>query len=170
MEGSYDSRPSTHEHIAQVRGLVLGAAQDLIRRAHRHDRSKLEDPELTTFDQVTERLAALEYGSPEYEAARADMGEALAHHYRVNDHHPEHYREGEVEPAWGSDLVGIEGMGLLELTEMLCDWIAASRRHDDDKDVHDSIEVNAERFGYGEEMTRLLHNSVDRILEIECHL
>jgi hypothetical protein len=151
----FDSRPDTHEHIGQVRGLVLGVVGNLIDRAHRHDQSKLGSPEVAVFDRVTKRLSEVTYDSPEYKEALADMGPALEHHYRANDHHPEHFGEE-----------GIKAMNLPQLTEMLCDWIAASRRHANG-DIRISIEANAERFGYGEEIKRLLHNSVDAILNLE---
>lgn len=155
----YDSRPDTHEHIAQVRGLVLGVAAGLTERAHRHDRSKLEPPEVEVFDRVTPLLKGSTYGSEEYKGFLADMGEGLAHHYAANDHHPEH-------PSFKH---GIESMNLIQLMEMLCDWIAATRRHDDG-DIHRSIEQNAERFGYGTELRNLLHNTVDAILAREISL
>jgi hypothetical protein len=151
---TYDSRPDTHEHIAQVRGLLLGAAADLTERAHRHDRSKLEDPEVSVFDEYTPKLSGSTYGSEEYKTFLAGMGEGLQHHYAVNDHHPEHFD------------CGIKEMDLIQLTEMLCDWIAATRRHDDG-DIHRSIDQNAERFEYGEEITRLLHDTVDTLLTAE---
>jgi hypothetical protein len=151
---SYDSRPDTHEHIAQVRGLVLGVAGNLTERAHQHDRSKLEPPEVGVFDRVTPELAELTYGSDEYKASLASMGDALTHHYEKNDHHPEHF------PG------GIHSMNLIQLTEMLCDWIAATRRHDDG-DIHRSIDQNAERFGYDLEVRQLLHNTVDAIAAAE---
>jgi len=76
----------------------------------------------------------------------ADMGEGLQHHYAVNDHHPEHFDNG------------IRDMGLVQLTEMLADWKAATMRHEDG-DLGRSIEQNAERFGYGDEIKRLLRNT-----------
>lgn len=156
-DAAIDSRPATSEHIAEVRGLVLGVAGDLVSRGHRHDASKLEEPERATFDRVTTRLRSLTHGSEEYEEARKGMGPALDHHYEVNDHHPEHF-EG-----------GIADMNLIQLTEMLCDWIAATRRHDDG-DIRRSIDDSADRFGYGEELRQLLHNSVDAILELEVRI
>jgi len=151
---AYDSRPDTNEHIGQVRGLLLGCAADLITRAHRHDRSKLEPPEVEVFDEFTPKLRDSTYGSEEYKEFLAGMGEGLKHHYAVNDHHPEHFGEGLAE------------MNLLQLTEMLCDWIAATRRHADG-DIHRSIDQNADRFGYGHEMKRLLHTTVDGLLARE---
>jgi hypothetical protein len=146
-----DSRPETYRHIGQVRGLVLGAAQDLQRRAHEHDASKLENPELGIFDEYTDKLRGVEYGSEEYFEHLNGMQAALDHHYAHNDHHPQHF------------IGGIQDMSLLQLTEMLCDWIAATRRHDDG-DIRKSIEMNAERFGYGPELKQLLHNTVDALL------
>lgn len=37
QEPRFDSRPDTHQHIAHVRGLLDGAAGDMIRRGHVHD-------------------------------------------------------------------------------------------------------------------------------------
>lgn len=154
MSDSYDSRAETQAHIAEVRGLLLGAVNDLLGRAHRHDQSKLHSPEVEIFDRVTPRLAKTTYGSDEYKGYLKSMGPALGHHYRENDHHPEHFENG------------VHDMSLVQMTEMLCDWIAATRRHDDG-DIHRSIEQNAERFGYGPEVKRLLHNTVDELLEAE---
>jgi hypothetical protein len=208
-----DSRPATSEHISQVRGLLLGVAGDLVSRGHRHDASKLVEPERATFDRVTTRLRSLTHGSEEYEEARKGMGPALDHHYEVNDHHPEHFGDnkehgvtvdvgtehlpgGEITVATATcdscdwlergdeDDVrdaaaaheretfvpgGIHAMNLLQLTEMLCDWIAATRRHDDG-DIRRSIDESAARFGYGEELRQLLHNSVDAIIALEVQL
>lgn len=141
----YDSRPDTWEHIATVRRYLDRATRSLIERGDQHDRSKLEEPELSVFDRVTPQLATLEYGSDEYRAALADMGPALRHHYAHNRHHPEHNIE-----------TGIAGMSLLDLIEMLCDWKAAGERHADGGDLARSIELNQERFGYSDELKSIL--------------
>ena len=41
-------------------------------------------------------------------------------------------------------------MSIIDEIEMICDWIAASKKHNDG-DPLKSIEINADRFGYGEE-------------------
>ncbi len=149
---TYDSRPDTYAHIAQVRGLLLVVVRDLLERAHVHDESKLESPEREMFDEFTPRLAEMVYGSPEYEACTAEMRKtALRHHYEANRHHPEHFPEG------------ITGMNLLDLTEMLADWKAAGLRHADGGDLGRSITINAERFGYGPEIERLLRNTAEAL-------
>lgn len=146
----YDSRPDTLEHIAHVRACIAEVVEDLAHRAEKHDRSKLEPPEVDTFDEYTPKLRASTYGSEEYARFLEGMGDGLAHHYAENDHHPE-YGDGTV--GW---------MNLMQVVEMLCDWKAATLRHADG-DLRRSIEQNAERFKYGDEMTRLLMNTADAL-------
>jgi hypothetical protein len=136
-----------------MRGVVF----DLQQRAAVHDQSKLGDIEKPVFDAVTVKLRELDYGSPEYKAALEEMGPALDHHYAANDHHPEHFPGGIYE------------MDLLQLTEMLVDWIAAGRRHSPPNDIHNSIRQNAERFGYQRNryFEQLLHRTADTILGLE---
>lgn len=154
----YDSAPDTRAHIARVQELLRDVRVELAARAVRHDRSKLVEPEKSAFDRCTPLLAATEYGTPEYEAAKAELGTALAHHYRVNDHHPEHFRGF---PG------GMEEMDLLQLIEMLADWKAAGERHADGGDLHRSLIVNQERFGYDDVMYRRLFWTARRLGWIE---
>src|SRR3954466_2959036 len=145
---SYDSRPDTYAHISQVREFLLKVIHDLMWRAQDHDMSKLEEPEKSVFDVVTPKLKELTYDSPEYKASLAEMGEALKHHYEVNDHHPEHFPNG------------ISDMNLMQIMEMLCDWKAATLRHADGN-LRASIEKNAVRFGYGWDVRDLLMNTAE---------
>ena len=143
---TYDSRPDTRAHIAKVAAGLTKFAADLLHRASVHDRSKLEEPELSTFDRVTPLLRDLTYDSPEYKAALADMGPALEHHYAHNDHHPEHHADG------------VDGMNLMQLVEMLCDWKAAGERHADGS-MRDSIVKNVVRFGITPQLEALIWNT-----------
>lgn len=146
----YDSRVDTWAHIDIVRKNLGRMIADLQRRADAHDKSKLVDPEKSVFDEYTPKLKDSTYGSPEYASFLEGMGEGLRHHYRYNDHHPEHHANG------------IRDMNLLQVMEMLCDWGAAVQRHDDG-DLRRSVEINAERFGYGDELKRLLLNTIDEV-------
>jgi uncharacterized protein DUF5662 len=144
----YDSRVDTYEHIGHVRGLLLSVVYELLARAHEHDRSKLHKPELSVFGEYTPKLRDSTYGSDEYKRYLEGMGGGLGHHYACNDHHPEHFENG------------IRGMGLVQVIEMLADWKAATLRHADG-DLRRSIEQNADRFGYGEEIKALLLNTAE---------
>lgn len=147
---SYDSRPDTYEHIGVVREVMVVASGNLAERGLRHDASKLVEPELSAFDRATERLKDLEYGTDEYWESLTDLEECLAHHYAHNSHHPQHFKNG------------IRGMSLLDLTEMLIDWHAATKRTKDG-DLIESIRINQERFGYTSELADILINTAKEL-------
>lgn len=146
----YDSRPDTREHIATVQRFVNQAADELRRRAEVHDASKLESPEVEVFNEYTPKLKDSTYGSEQYKSFLEGMGVGLAHHYAKNSHHPEHYPDG------------IRGMCLLDITEMLCDWKAATLRHANG-DLRKSIDLNQKRFGYSDELKAILVNTAERM-------
>ncbi len=150
----YDSRPETQAHIDRVRYFLQRAVLNLGVRGDVHDASKLVAPELEAFDIATPKLAGLEYGSEEYKQSLRDLGPALQHHFKANDHHPEHYENG------------VCGMSLMAMIEMLCDWRAAServkQRTDDPEKVktfESGLAFNQQRFGYSDELAGILLNT-----------
>lgn len=147
MTMPYDSTQDTNDHIDKVQWRMKQMRDELYLRGAVHDMSKLQPPEKPIFDLMTPRLKALTYGSEEYKAALTEMGEALQHHYEVNNHHPEHYPNG------------IDGMTLLDLIEMICDWKAASERHADGNMLK-SLEINRQRFGISDQLHSILVNTV----------
>ncbi|KYG28166.1 DUF5662 family protein [Alkalihalobacillus trypoxylicola] len=142
-----DCIKDTKEHIGQVRGFMLMFAQELIQRAIVHDQSKLESPELEIFTEYTPKLKHSTYGSEEYKKFLNEMQVALKHHYANNSHHPEHYENG------------IKGMDLVDIVEMICDWKAATMRHDDG-DIKKSIKINKDRFNYSNDLAHIFNNTV----------
>lgn len=146
MSEPYDSKTDTHSHIDVVQSRLKEIRTDLYLRGEVHDLSKLEPPEKDIFDAMTPKLKELTYGSDEYKAALKQMGGALAHHYEVNSHHPEHY------PA------GVDGMTLMDIVEMFCDWKAASERHADG-DFAKSLEINKARFAISDQLAAILENT-----------
>lgn len=143
---AYDSARDTMQHIQEVRANIRRFINDMKRRAEHHDKSKLKSPEKEAFDIFSPKLAVTEYMSEEYKAQLEGMKPALKHHYEHNDHHPEHFAGGVME------------MNLMQITEMLCDWQAATRRVRDG-DLRMSIIANAERFGFGIELRTILLNT-----------
>jgi hypothetical protein len=139
---------ATFRHIERVRNLLNDMSVTLIRRGELHDQSKLEPPEVALFTEYTSKLATCTYGSAEYEGFRKAMGPALAHHYANNRHHPEHFKEG------------VDDMNLIDVLEMLCDWKAASERHNDGN-IRKSIEKNADRFGLSPQLVKILENTAE---------
>ncbi|WP_207919819.1 DUF5662 family protein [Micromonospora sp. KC207] len=142
---TYDSRPDTLIHSLRVGTLMGAPIKELIARSTQHDLSKLEPPEVETYDEYVPKLQAAEYGSDEYRACLAAMGDGLAHHYAHNAHHPEHHDRG------------INGMTLVDLIEMLADWRAASERRG--SDLADSMPKSFERFGIDAQLAKILTNT-----------
>ncbi len=143
----YDSTESTMIHIEKVQKLLHLITCELTVRAAHHDESKLSDPEKAVFDKWTPLLQESVYGSEEYYEILTQMKPALEHHYRYNRHHPEHFENG------------IGDMTLIDLTEMLCVWIAAAQRHENG-DIAESLKINTERFGISKQTEKILLNTV----------
>jgi hypothetical protein len=149
-EQKYDSSPDTIKHIVRVQELMMACKDNLITRAVRHDASKLESPEKEILDEFTPKLRGLTYGSDEYRGCMDNMRVMIDHHYAKNSHHPE------------SKPNGINGMSLLDLLEMLCDWKAAGERLADGS-MERSLRVNRERFKISDQLYEVLENTVKEL-------
>jgi hypothetical protein len=135
-------------HIMQVQKLLHQTSIELIRRAEAHDATKMHSPELEIFVEYTSKLADCTFGSAEYQRFLQDMKPALEHHYAHNRHHPEHFPNG------------INDMTLIDVIEMLCDWVAASHRHRDG-DAQKSLERSKARFEISDQLYRILENTLE---------
>ncbi len=145
-----ESKFKTMRHIETVRNYLAIVINEFVKRSVEHDQSKLESPEVEAFEVLTPRLRGLTYGSEEYRASMRDMKPAIDHHYSVNSHHPEFYKNG------------IDGMNLFDLLEMLCDWKAAGLRHNDGN-IYKSLDINKDRYKISEQLCSVLKNTVDYI-------
>ena len=137
---------ATIEHITNVRKYMRFFTDKLTDRAEKHDASKLTENELPLFAEHTENLNKIDYGTEEYKKELEELAPALEHHYSHNRHHPEYHKEG------------INGMNLLDITEMLCDWKASSERQKNGN-LLKSIEINAERFNIDKQLMQILINT-----------
>lgn len=137
---------NTMKHIESVRKYIRLFTDKLTKRAVEHDRLKLESPEVEIFTEFTPKLANSTYGSEEYNGFLKGMNVALQHHYANYRHHPEHFDKG------------INDMNLVDIVEMLCDWKASSLRQNDGN-LLKSIEINAKRFGYDDQLKQIFINT-----------
>ena len=142
---------STASHIRRVGELVADCTHDLTKRAVVHDASKWSAEEWPYFEEATPKLAGLTYGTPEYKASLQSIRPAIDHHNAANAHHPEHHADG------------INGMSLLDLLEMLCDWKAAGERHADGGCIVRSLTHNRERFGITPQLEQVLLNTAKQL-------
>ena len=147
---------STREHQQRVAEYMMAVASFLLGRAAAHDASKLEYPERDIFKEFTPKLRALTYGSDEYKWNMSEMQQALDHHYSVNHHHPE-FNALNFFTLQGEE---VDGMHLVDIIEMFCDWMAATERHADGN-IGSSITKNKERFHLSEQLAQIFRNSVD---------
>jgi hypothetical protein len=142
----------TFRHIERVRNLLNECIIELIRRGELHDQTKLASPEVEAFAEYTPKLATCTYGSEEYKGYLAAIKPALDHHYARNRHHPEYHKRG------------VKDMNLIDILEMLCDWKAASERHNDGN-IRKSIEINANRFSMSPELVEIMENTAKFMFE-----
>ncbi len=150
MSDKYDSAQDTEDHKKAVKHFMGVVIIKLSKRGLDHDNSKLEPPEKETFDEFTPLLKTLEYGSQEYKDALKNMGVALNHHYENNSHHPEHFENG------------INGMSLIDLLEMFCDWQAAFLRMGNGS-FEESLEINRTRFEMSDQLYQIFLNTLNEL-------
>lgn len=145
--GKFDSVQSTKRHIKRIGELINVVIKELKKRGQDHDKSKLERPEVDIFNEGTPSLKVLTYGSKKYHEQMQKIQPALDHHYKVNRHHPEYFKNG------------IKDMNLIDLIEMICDWKAATERHEDG-DLVKSLKINQKKFGYSDELQEIFKNTI----------
>lgn len=148
-----ECKVETIKHIEKVRQYLRIMTDRLTTRGIMHDKTKLESPEVELFTEYTPRLAETQYGSDEYKECLASLKPALDHHYANSRHHPEHFSKG------------INDMNLVDIVEMLCDWKAASERQQDGN-LLKSIEQNAQRFGYDDQLKQIFINTAKMLDEV----
>ena len=139
------------QHKAWVAENMQVAANDLFRRAAIHDNSKFEPEEFEPYDRLFPELQKYAFGSRELKVVYEQLGPALQHHLNRNRHHPEYHERG------------INGMNLIDVLEMVCDWLAASRRSQ--TGIAKGLEINKERYGISDQLFEIIKHTVDALLE-----
>ena len=142
-----DSTLKTVEHIQRVQYFLQIVIEDLLKKSRLHDNTKLKSPEKEVFDEYTAKLKDTVYMSKEYLKYKKEMQPALDLHYAECTHHPEHYKNG------------VNGMTLMDLLELCCDWKASSERNKNG-DVMQSIKDNTKRFDLSPQLVDILKNTV----------
>lgn len=135
-------------HIFRVRRHIDTFIQLLIRRAENHDKSKLEEPELSWWKEM-DKEPRYPYGSEEYKQKIKRWNKVFKHHYQYNRHHPEHYEYGVSE------------MTLIDIVEMMCDWLG----YKDTTTVTEALKVcddQMARYNISEELRQIIFNTLLR--------
>lgn len=147
----------TEEYIQKHKMLVKKRVDTLCRlleeRAQTHDDSKLARGEFEWWVAMDEE-PRYPYGSEEYKQKIKRWSWLLGEHYTKNSHHPEFY------------LNDLSEMDLLDLIEMLCDWISYNEAIDK-IDAYSSIERQLKRFKFPKYLSKILENTITRYLAVD---
>lgn len=141
---------SVLEHKRLVGFYLQCVITALVTRAVVHDFSKFSPEELSPYARMLPRFAKAEYGSEEYKACFDEVQPALAHHFTYNSHHPEFYSGG------------INDMDLLDVIEMVCDWVAACQRANGDTL---RLDLQRERFEISDQLYAIICRTATRLIE-----
>ncbi len=139
----------TMRHIRTIQGYMTLIGTEWVERTRRHDESKLDDIELYGYVGIAEATKGLTAGSQEYLDALEPYKTVIRRHYILNDHHPEHFANR------------VNGMNLIQVLEMVCDWIAAST----DREMHpmQSIDTQCTRFNIDAQLKQIIINTMDKL-------
>ena len=149
----------TRKHQQLVAQCLLAVAKDLMDRAVKHDASKFSEYEKPFYvDPVYElNHSDIKYGSTEYQKLTGIMGEGWKHHSVNNDHHIEFFVPYSVQTLNDP----IRAMDLFSLVEMVCDWIAASKRKGNEP--HMALEQLHKEFSIDEQLQAIIRNTLNMI-------
>jgi hypothetical protein len=127
-------------HRVEVQAALQVLIHALERRSLTHDVSKFGADEFEGFSRINRAAREHVYGSDEYRAALKAEKPTIELHYSRNSHHPEWW--GNVPQA----------MALVDLIEMVCDWHAAWRVYEGQREPakrcswRDNLEKQRARF------------------------
>jgi hypothetical protein len=139
---------ATWQHIHEVQKLLYAMQIELGRRALEHDQSKIfHSDECATYAEYIPKLQRIEYDSDEYRQCIREMESAVRHHQTNNRHHPEAH-DG-----------GVNGMNLIDVLEMLCDWKAATL-YSENADLGRTLDIQRRRFGLSEQLVAIMTNTI----------
>jgi len=110
----------------------------------KHDWSKFTLTEMKGFIKVAENFSDIEYGSKEYKKLGCSIFPVLKRHWAKNSHHPEYY-QGDISR-----------MSIIDLIEMACDWVAATKYHKNGK-FERSLKINTDRFNLSTEDIKFIN-------------
>jgi regulator of sigma D len=170
----------TGKHIRNVQFVMNDMVKELLNRIRCHDCSKYDEIEKESFAEIAPELSKVLYNSDEYKENLKKIKPALEHHQRVNPHHPEHYvryvcngcftiyksipdRCNQCGYSQFQKEADVSGMNLIDLMEMLADWLAATTMSPNG-DIMISIEKNQQRFKYSDELKSILKNTARKYI------
>ena len=146
----------TRKHQQKVAEMLIVFAKKLLDRAIKHDASKFEEPENSSYVDPVYALNTEEvpYGSDRYKELTAQMGMGWDHHKFANDHHIEFFEPYSVQTLNDP----FRALDLFALVEMLADWIAASKRRGNNPE--EALKYLKEKHPMDEQLEAIIRNTL----------
>ena len=150
MDTTMDYLTDVLIHQKEVAMWIEKVCGKLRERACIHDITKLRDPEFSTFVSTRERFKKVNYGTKEYEALTEEAKEAVDHHYKYNRHHTAYHENG------------INDMTLIDLIEMVCDWLSAQNRSPD-RTIWDTLDYAKNKYKIEDQLFSIIKNTLKEL-------
>ena len=169
----------TLTHILRVKRNVLALIEAdfpvdtiaLMQQNARHDATKFEEPEKSTYVEITWMYRCRRLGEP-FEITdefKQRMAEATLHHVKHNPHHPEFFAPSasinmEDRDSPPDEMVDGTGMSDIGLVEMCCDWTAMSQEKLGHNSAHGWAKANINvRWKFTEAQERRIYETLDTL-------
>ena len=174
----------TLTHILRVKRNVLALVEAdfpvdhvaLMQQNARHDATKFEEPEKSTYVDLTWRYKCEREGIPfeidDPEEFQRRVTEATIHHVKHNPHHPEFFvTETHINPdnrdAPPEAMVDGTHMSDIGLVEMCCDWTAMSQEKLGHNSAHGWAKANINvRWKFTEAQEKRIYQTLDTLVEV----
>jgi len=136
------------KHRAILGRFMLRVCLRLLKRAWRHDLSKYNPRECHDLVLARHKYAGVIPSSPEYIKSLELVTSSLDYHFQANSHHPEHFML--IDNQFFGLGASVEGMPLLDVIEMLCDWKANSVSRSPGESFASIIRIQKEKYNITE--------------------
>ena len=134
----------TLEHILKVSNNINKIIKQLIDRIEKHDKSRLQQEELKEYSDLLIKLKTSDITSEAYQKLLVDYNYIIKLHEKRNRHHPEfHYK-------------GIAGMNLIDILEMLADWVAVHPK----QTLWKELPVLKEKYQLDDQLFSIIKNTL----------
>ena len=137
------------DHVDEVSTLAKNLCKLVIYRCNSHDSTKFSPIEYKLMAKHREKMDKCKFGTDEYNEILKLIEPAKLHHYKCNRHHPQHF---------DNDL---SKMNLIDIIEMICDWISAARRQHKDGNIKESINICINEFNIQDPLKGIIENTIE---------
>jgi len=134
------------KHKEQIAVLLAKFAAELTYRSAVHDNSKFSPDEFDVHSDNVNHFNKYLFDTKEEKELKERLMPAGILHRKRNRHHPEHFEDG------------IDGMNLIDILEMLCDWKSASTRVSGDS-LRKGLPILKNKYNISPQLLKILENT-----------